>query len=612
MPKRLWKFTKADLADPTTAWAKAAVADKFVVGDLVRFAAERHLKDLRDGPRRGLYWAPERAAHALNFPPSVLTITEGAHVGRPFNLLPWHVFTVGSLFGWRLDSGRMRFRKGWLETGKGQAKSPLMAAIGLYMMAFYGAPRAKVFAIGQDRATANVLFKDAVAMSRGPIPGSEEGDSLVARGEFVIRGEGDNAWKIEHPASDSIFQSLANNQNVSGPRPSLVVADEIHEFKSNTAIETWQEAITKMAGDALMLMGTNTPAVDQLVGGQYSEYYQAVATGRFYDDEAFAFIARVDEQDRKDVFTNEACWPKALPALGVTFPIENVRGRVRSAQLLTSTALSVKRLYFGIPVGSAEYWIEESAWRAVQGTVDPDELKGLPCWLALDLSQKNDLTALTASWQRKDGHLLTKTWYWTAREGLEDRAREDLAPYLEYVEEGLLIAVPGPTIRYSFIAAQVKRLQAEHDIQALVFDAAFFADFQAACHEVELKYWIWTGKDSELYAPSGALKMMRHGQGKRVNVGDKALEDIQLVMPHSVTKLEDAILNHTITIDASRVTDLCVMNAAIDEDGQGNRAFDKLRSRGRIDGLVTNAMVVGAAEAGITAGKGKKSWWEAA
>ena len=45
-----------------------------------------------------------------------------------------------------------------------------MAATGLYMTGFYGIPRAKAFAIGQDRNTANVLFKDAVAMCRGPIP----------------------------------------------------------------------------------------------------------------------------------------------------------------------------------------------------------------------------------------------------------------------------------------------------------------------------------------------------------------------------------------------------------------------------------------------------------
>jgi phage terminase large subunit-like protein len=45
------------------------------------------------------------------------------------------------------------------------------------------------------------------------------------------------------------------------------------------------------------------------------------------------------------------------------------------------------------------------------------------------------------------------------------------------------------------------------------------------------------------------------------------------------------------------VTYSCAANAAMDEDGMKNRAFDKKRSRGRIDGLVTIAMGVGAADA---------------
>ncbi|WP_306286350.1 terminase TerL endonuclease subunit [Sphingomonas sp. Ant20] len=72
-------------------------------------------------------------------------------------------------------------------------------------------------------------------------------------------------------------------------------------------------------------------------------------------------------------------------------------------------------------------------------------------------------------------------------------------------------------------------------------------------------------------------------------------EDKQLCMPKSITKLEDAILAEHIVIDASPVTYSCAANAAIIEDGQANRAFDKKRSRGRIDGLVTIAMAVGAA-----------------
>ena len=521
--------------DPTTRWAADVVAGRIISGELQGLAAERHLRDLRDGPGRGLYWSPEKAKRALGFFPSVLSITAGSMVGQPFDLLPWHTFTVGSLFGWHKDSGRLRFRQGWFETGKGQAKSPLMAAIGLYLMGWYGIARSEVYAIGQDRATANVLFKDAVAMCRAPIPGGEPGeeDSLVSRGAVLIRGEGDNAWKVEHPDTGSKFQALANGEAISGPRPAAVLADEIHEFKTSTSIETWRRAIAKMPGDALMLLGTNTPATTQIVGTQYSDFFQAVVKGEAKDDEAFAFIARVDKADRDNIFDNEAAWQKALPALGVTFPVENIRGEVNTARLLLSTAMSVKRLYFGIPTGAVDFWIAEEAWVEVQGEVDPDGFRGCPCWLSLDLSKKNDLTALTAVWMR-DGKLYAKTWYWTTKEGLADRARADNAPYEEWVEKGHLTAVPGAVIDKTYVAAEVARLASEHDVEFLAFDPAGIADFMAACEEIGLSVWKWEGPDK----PEGSgLKLVSHAQGTRI-----VFEDRQLCMPRSIERLEDRIL----------------------------------------------------------------------
>jgi phage terminase large subunit-like protein len=427
-------------SDPTTAYAEAVAngrrPDGSLAGEFEIAACKRHLADLKTGADRGLRWEPDRAAHALGFFPALLTISEGAKVGQPFELLPWHTFVVGSLFGWRKTSGRMRFRSAWLETGKGQAKSPLMAAIGLYMTGFYGIQRAKAFAIGQDRSTANVLFKDAVAMCRGPIPPApgedvDDADTLVSRGIALIRGEGDNAWKIEFPESDSLFQSLANGEAISGPKPTLVAADEIHEFKTNTSIEVWKSAIGKMPGDAIMILGTNTPASDQIVGTNYSEFYQKVAKGEMFDDEAFAFIARVDKADRETVLDNPTVWSKSLPALGITFPRENIEGMVNTAKQLLSTALSTKRLYFGVPIGASEFWIAEDAWEAVQGVVDPAKLKGCKCWLSLDLSLKNDLTALTVVWLDGTGRLWSRNWYWTVKERLKERAIADQAPYVE-------------------------------------------------------------------------------------------------------------------------------------------------------------------------------------
>lgn len=571
-------------SDPTTAWARDVVAGKIIAGEFVRHAAERHLKDLIDGPKRGLRWDTDKARHAIDFYPSVLTITAGAKAGCAFDLLPWTMFCAGSLFGWYTQSGRLRFRHGWLETGKGQAKSPFMAATGLYCIGFRGVQRAEGYAIAWDKDQANVPFKDAVAMCRAPIPGGDESDTLEGRGAAVIRGTLDNAWKIEFPDTNSKFQSLANGENISGPRPCFVLADEIHEFKNGDPIEIWRRAIAKMPGDALMMLGTNTPATTQITGTEYSGFYQKVAKSEIRDDEAFSFIARVDKGD--EPFEDETCWPKSLPALGITFPIENIRGEVNTAKVLFSTALSVKRLYFGIPVGTVSFWIDEAAWAAVLGEVDVDALKGCKCWLSLDLSKKNDLTALTACWDNDD-HLYTKTWYWTTRDGLEERSLADNTPYGQWVEKGYIAAVPGAVIDKTFVAQQVAKLCSEHKVEFLAFDSAGIADFTAACGDIGFPVWIYEGP-KEL--TGSGLKMVRHNQGKR-----RVFEERQLTMPTSIERYEDKILNKNITIENSPVTYACAANTMVDSDGQGNRCFDKKRSRGRIDGNVTNAMSVGAA-----------------
>lgn len=474
--------------------------------------------------------------------------------------------------------------------------SPLIAALGLYMMGWHGIRRSEVYSIGWDKRTANVLFADAVSMCRAQVPGREEGETLENLNKVIIRGVLGNAWKIEHPDSESFFQALANTDNVSGPRPSLVGADEIHEFKDDAPLRTWRAAVTKQPGDALIIMGTNTPASTQIVGTQYSEFYQHVARGEALDDQAFSFIARVDEADRETVFENEGCWQKALPALGVTFPLENIRGEVASSRENLATAMSTKRLYFGIPTGAISFWIAEQKWSAVQGEVDEDEMVGKRCALSLDLSDKNDLTALTACWDgEKDGkpHLWAKTWYWTTKDGLHERALGDNAPYELWVAQGRMTAIDAPIIDKEFVAVEVRRLVQRHNVEMLAFDPAGIADFIKACDDIQFPVWRRTKKDTS----GTGLMLVSHAQGNRV-----VFDDDRLCMPLSIERFEDVILNGEITIDDSPVTYMCAANAAVVTDAQNNRAFDKRRSRGRIDGLVTNAMAVGAVRSSVVPG----------
>lgn len=574
--------------DLATLYANGVVDGKIVAGEFVREACRRHLKDLDEASSRGLRFDADRAKHKCGFFPAVLTVTEGIAAGKPFALLPWHGFVIASLHGWRREDGLRRFRMAWLETGKGQAKSPLMAGIGLDMMGFDGKDRAEVYAIAGDRDQANVLFKDAVAMTRATIPDCEDGDSLESRGEVLIRGTGDNAWKIEHPGTNSKFQSMASVDSISGPRPYAVLADEIHEFRTAYSLQIWKAAIDKMSGDPLMILGTNTPASDQIVGTEYSDLFQKVVTGQAVDDSLFGFIARVDEKDRDTVFDDESVWQKSLPALGITYSIDNVRKRVTTAKLMLSEALATKRLYFGIPVGTEGFWISEEAWNSCQGKVDDKSMVGNKCWLALDLSKKNDLTALTAAW-RHDLRLSAKTWYFTTKKGLAERSRDDGAPYDQWVDKKFMEATPGAVIDYEFIAAKVQAITKVHDVEFMAVDPAKIDDFIEACGRLDppFKVWKYEGPDK----PKGeGLMLVTHGQGTRVLFQEKSL-----CMPRSIEKLEDAILNGNITIDDSPVTRMCASNTVTVSDAMNNRAFDKKRSRGRIDGSVTIAMATGAA-----------------
>ncbi len=568
-------------ADPVTAWAADVLLGNIVAGPHVRNQCARHLRDLRDGPARGLWWDVEAAKKVIDWFSRNLRLKDGKFQGKVFTPHPSQAFRIGSLFGWKWkDTGLRRFRRFYDEEGKGNGKSPMLAGIGLYMLMNDGEASAEVYAAASKKDQAQVLFKDAVSMrSQSPAlsrRSTTQGVNPVYQITFVGK-KGDKRY----------FKPISADSGQSGPRPHCGLCDEVHEHKNRDVIDLL-EAGFKFRTQPLLIMATNSGTDRESICWEEHQYAVNVAAGVIDDDTEFTFVCALDEGD--DWENDPSCWVKVNPLLGSTITEEYLAGRVAMAKKVPGKRNGIARLHFCEWTQSVNAAIKREAWMACKGEVDLAEMisKEYPCYGGLDLSRTRDFTALTLTWiidQTKDAEkFASKTWFWTPADTLLERAGTDEAPYDLWAKDGFIEAVPGQRLRYSWLA------------KAIASICAKYAPLEIGADQYGLEQL-----QEYLLEDGVSLPVTIHPQGfqKRVLDRDKEApegeQEIYLWMPHSINMLENALYETRIVIDHNPMLDRCATSVVYAENRTGHRMFDKENAFGRIDGMVSQAMSVGVA-----------------
>lgn len=596
-PKAKTQSSGSSPHDEATAYAKAVVAGQIVAGPHVRAACTRHLRDLKDGKARGLVWSVEQSERVIAYFREVLTVDveEKDDYGQvesravPFVLQPWQAFIVGSLFGWRTKDGFRRFRRAYVEIGKGNGKSPIAAGIGHYMLTATGKIRAEIYSAATDKDQAAILFRDAVSMW-------DRSKNLKRR---LIASGINPVWQLTDVTKASFFKPISSEKKgKSGIRPYCALIDEVHEHPDNSVIEMMR-AGTKGNQDALLFEITNSGFDRKSVCWQEHEYSLRILNaieGSTETDPWFAYVAALDEDD--DPFEDEACWIKANPNLGVSVQAQYIREQVNEAKGMPSKEGLVRRLNFCQWTESENSAIPRKIWVACRAPepLDPQELcekYGRP-FGGLDLSRTRDLTAFTLSWlveNRVDQwRFASKTWFWTPADTIRERAKADRAPYDVWAKQGHMEAVPGPRIKYSWVANALIGLCTE-------FDPALIGCDQYGLEQLQ----------QEVDELGASLPCVVHPQGfNRRKVGEKekgeietGAEDIALWMPDSINKLEASLLEQRILIDPNPAMDACAMSVVYEQNRTGHRMFAKDKATARIDGMVSLAMSIGVATTAV-------------
>lgn len=618
MAKKPTQTTRSSSRDRATVYAKAVVAGKIIAGPHVRNACRRHLKDLKDGHLRGLSWDIEAAERVWSYFEGVLKLSEGQFEGKAFRLDPSQAFILGSLFGWKRRHSTYgiirRFRRAYIEQGKGNGKSPLVGGIGLYGLASDGEQGAQIYSAGATRDQARVLFADSVKMVRA---------SAALSKRLTFSGGVGREYNIAHLGTASFFRPVSreNSRTGSGPRPHFALCDEVHEHPNRGIIDTLERGF-KFRRQPLLVMITNSGSDRNSACWEEHQHAVRVAAGtatpgtdfafvgEAYDDETFSYVCALDPGD--DPLNDPSCWIKANPLLGTILTEEYLAGVVSQAKKMPGKRNGILRLHFCVWTDADTAWIGRETLEKVLALFDPADHAGKRVFLGGDLSGHRDLTAIahivetgTVERPAPDGEGVVElptydAWIeaWTPGDNIKERSERDQAPYDVWADEAIaadegrdpwLRAIPGERIRLDFVAAYLAEIDQAFEIALLAYDRYAWSKLQ---HEIDD-----LGLDiPQASHPQAAQRPAKPPQDMIDQAKLERREPPQgLWMPKSKLALEELILDQRIRLLANPVLISACMSAAVGADPMGNEFFSKAKATQRIDPLVSLAMAVGAA-----------------
>jgi phage terminase large subunit-like protein len=271
-----------------------------------------------------------------------------------------------------------------------------------------------------------------------------------------------------------------------------------------------------------------------------------------------------------DPFSEEAI-RQANPAFGDFLNAKEILRQAETAKEMPSQEPLYRNYTLNQRVEMNSPFISKSVWQKCGADV-AESFKGLPVYGGLDLSEVSDLTALVLV-APVDGVWNVKPTFWLPGSSIAEKSRADRVPYDVWEKAGHLVKTPGPTVDYEFVAEYLRSLFDELDIRKIAFDRWNFR---------HLKPWLSKVGFSEDQLEGDKAVFEQMGQG------------FQSMSP-ALRDLESSILNKKIAHGNHPVLTMCAANATVQTDPAGNRKLSKMKSHGRIDGMVALAMAMSVA-----------------
>ena len=472
-------------------------------------------------------------------------VTSGTFAGKKFKLRPFQRQIINGIY--RTNShGRRLVRTAVLSMPRKQGKTGLTAVLALcHLVGPEAEPRGQVYSAAAERNQAALLYEEMKAII-ARVPWMSE--------RIIVR---DFTKKLEDVVTGSVYYALSAEATTKhGFNTSCWIYDELAQAKDRKLYDVLSTSTAAREEPLGIVISTQSPDPKHIMS-ELVDYGIQVRDGVVEDESFFAAIYSAPmESDPWD----EKTWFDCNPALGDFRSLEEMRDFAAQAQRMPAREATFRLLYLNQRVASETRFIPQADWDACGvEKIDMERLIGQSCFGGLDLSGKNDLTALVLVFPQDKIHIALP-FFWTPEDGIEEAEDRDRAPYRLWVREGHLIATPGRVIDYHAVALKLAELSKRYKIESIMFDR----------WKID-----WLVRDMDKIGLN--LKLIPAGQG---------FKD----MDPAVEALEDCILQWGLRHPNNPVLTWCLDNVRVTRDPAGNRKFDKIKATGRIDGAVALAM----------------------
>jgi phage terminase large subunit-like protein len=439
----------------------------------VKYAAKRYLKML-DMAAEGLYGFTFSEAHCVDVCAFIemLPLAEDNFRDVEFTELePFQIFVLCALYGFRDERGFRFVNECYLEIPRKNAKSVLATGIALYDLR-------------NDRSRAPLVLIAASTLDQadrvyGPIKAIIERDEDLAATYKLEATEkmakcGLNGGSIQKVAS------IGKRQD--GWNPTTVILEELHA-QNPDVYAVLKSAIGSRGGQLLFQI---TTAGRDSFGLAWDNRKAAIKVLEGHDEnlKLFAIIFTLDKEDLEDEKGNkktdhlyqttaEQLWIKACPMLGISFNMATFHSLAAGARQKPQEREEFLRTRLNIWTNAASKIIDIEAWRR---GCRPDQTlmayKGQKCWLAIDLSATEDLSAIGIVFELPSGEIIVFAKHYASGDSkiFSDPDYEAMTKHWRDID--LIAASREGSVDYNLIEQDIRDLHAWFQVQAIGFDPA--------------------------------------------------------------------------------------------------------------------------------------------